>query len=291
MNKRYLHVKLCDDFLLRFRLLETPITELWIDRMDARHQYPLDHPDRFYGFEPHEIEVKKATNQIKHCIDTINAYQPVITREFTSINDQDCLNYLHNIFERYHGLLDQQNQSFWNHASDLVRTALAELNIAVHRCELVARGNRPRFVCTWYGLPKIHTVSDHLLNTYGVLNPEFGTVCLNYAEIGKTLEDLTVDNDRYIDPTAFKPFDHYSADFVARFFKLPDQEVAGKIKKMEEYYNQHIDFFHQRGYTTFNHSRLLPYRLPVAVLETELTQDQILKEIQKQQYIKEIYIE
>lgn len=285
----YLHVELGTNFTLDFKIHNTPIAELWLDRMSNRNPYPLDHPDRFYGFNSREQEISRAVSEISHCVDAINSYKHIITRSFNGINDQDSLNYLHNIFERYHGLLDQQDHEFWNSSPATVRQALANLNLAVHRCEAAARGQRARFVCTWFGMPKQHILDPDLIAQYGQLSPPFGSVCLNYVEIGKTLEDLTQDNDTYITEEAFKPFDHYSADFVARFFE--EIGIDDKLQRMKDYYNTHITFFRNKGYTSFEDPRLLPYRLPVAQLQTDLSQDQLLKQIQQQQHITRVYIQ
>ena len=143
-----------DDLILTFDILDNPLAELWVNRMNDRKYYPLDHPDRFYGFDAPEQEQDRAIKLIQDNIATVNRYNPIITRQLTEVDDQDTLNYLHSIFERYHGLLDHQDQEFFVDAPDQVRQALADLNINVHRCESVARGGRPRFVCTWYGMPK-----------------------------------------------------------------------------------------------------------------------------------------
>jgi hypothetical protein len=93
----------------------------------------MDNPDRFYGFGTAQQEQQRAVDMIQQCIATINAHDPIIDREFEYT--QDGLNYLHNIFERYHGLLDQQTSEYWLSAPSTVRQALANLNLAVHRCE------------------------------------------------------------------------------------------------------------------------------------------------------------
>jgi len=257
--------------------------------MNQRDQYPLDHPDRFYGFDSLDIEVSRSTKMIVDCIDTINSYQHIITKPFTTLDDQECLNYLHNIFEKYHGLLDKQNTDYWINAPDAVKKALAELNLAVHRCESVYKGAKPRFVCTWFGLPKIKRLPVGIIEKYGTLKSTFGTVYINYVEIGKTLADLAHDNDTYIADDAFKPFDFYSADFVVRFNTASDQQISKKLAEMEKYFNEHNDFFQSRGYNTFNHEKLMPYHLPVAELVETMPQEQLLKEIQQQQYINKVY--
>jgi hypothetical protein len=286
-----LSIEFDSTFTLKFQILDTPVAQLWLDRMTARNQYPLDHPDRFYGFDSYQDEIARALTLINTCIDVINNHDPIISKSLNNITDQDTLNYLHNIFERYHGLLDQQSEQYWNHAPDAVRRALAELNLAVHRCESVARGNRPRFVCTWYGLPKTKTLTDAQMQEYGTVNPKFGSVCLNYCEIGKTLEDLTKDRDNYISDEAFRPFNHYSADFVVRFYEDSINEVAQRVIAMTHYYREHEEFFNQRGYTEFAHPRLLPLRFPVAELIETMPREELLEQIQQHQTITRVDIE
>jgi hypothetical protein len=276
---------------LEFQLLDSPITKLWAERMNSRGQYPLDHPDRFYGFNSLEEEVERAEYYIHSCIDTVNNYQLLIDRPFTNYQDQDCLNYLHNIFERYHGQLDQQDTEFWNQAPYEVRQALANLNLAVHRCESIDRGARPRFVCTWYGMPKtLHLPQEHMLK-YSTMSTFFGTVYLNYCEIGKTLEDLTNDRDQYISDEMFKPYDYYSADFVVKFWDDSANEIQDKLAGMQQYYNTHQDFFKAQGYPEFNNPRLLPLRFPVAQLTETMPREQLLQEIKQRQQVNRVYIQ
>ena len=68
-----------DDYQLKFKVLDNPIAELWIERMFARGSYPLDHPNRFYGFNSKEVEITKAQTFLQRCVDTINQYNKIIT--------------------------------------------------------------------------------------------------------------------------------------------------------------------------------------------------------------------
>jgi hypothetical protein len=45
---------------LDFQLNNTPVAELWVERMQARTPWLLDHPDRFYGFGTTEQEKERA---------------------------------------------------------------------------------------------------------------------------------------------------------------------------------------------------------------------------------------
>ena len=278
-----------DDLELRFRVLDNPIAESWVERMQQRYRWPLDDPQRFYGFNTQDEDQHIALVKIKECIQGINSWRPLIDRSISAVHDQDTLNYLHNIFEQWHGLLDQQPvHPEYGSIPNEIRHHLANLNVAVHRCESSARGNRPRFVCTWFGMPKTETLSAEVMHQCGNLRPKFGSVCLNYAEIGKTLEDLTQDRDNYVSDDAFKPFDHYSADFNVRMYEETDDYVADRLVRMREYYDLHGDFFFDRGYTTFQDPRLLPLRFPVAELIETCPRNQLIELIRKNQIVTQV---
>jgi len=274
------------DLTLEFKIRSTPVAELWTERVQARGHYPLDHPDRFYGFGTPAQEQARAVEYIQSCITTINTHELLVHRPFEYT--QDCLNYLHNIFEQHHGLLDQQTSDYWSRAPESVRRALAELNLAVHRCESAAIGTNPRFVCTWYGMPKTQRLSLELQEQYTASQIEFGTVYLNYCEIGKTAEDLANDNDKYIGDDAFRPFDHYSADFNVQF---RDQDLTDRYGKIQKYIDQHRYFFVARGITNVYNTQARPVRLPVADLVNNGNQEQILALISQRQWVQQVTIE
>lgn len=274
------------DLTLRFQIRNSPVATLWLERMHERSAWPLDHPDRFYGFGTPVAERDRAIADIQRCIAVINAHEPIINRPFAYT--QDCLNYLHNVFERYHGLLDQQNSAYWQTAPAAVRQALAELNLAVHRCESVAAGSRPRFVCTWFGMPKIHCLDPALQAVHGDWRIRFGTVYLNYCEIGKTVEDLAHDNDQYIGDDAFRPFSHYSADFNVAFHDRDLSEIYGSV---QNYIDQHSDFFVAHSITSVYNVRAQPMRFPVAELVYAGNRQELLFQIARRQWIYNIDIE
>ena len=274
------------DLVLEFQVLNTPVADLWVERMQQRMAWPMDDSKRFYGFDSAEVEESRALKKINYCIDQIKAQQPEITHgPLTTVYDQDSLNFWHHVFETRHGFLEQEDRN------NPLTSVLAELNVAVHRCESVARGNQPRFVCTWYGMPKVKTLSLQMIQDYGTTNPAFGSVCLNYCEIGKTLEDLSQDRDRYISDEAFRPFSHYSADFVVRMYEESANAVAYKISIMQDYYNHNKDFFFEHGYTTFYDPRLLPLRFPVARLIETQPRDQLLAAVAQQQQITQVTLQ
>jgi len=280
-----IHFGVSKSYYLDFELLDSPITKLWLERMECRNQWSMNNPDRFYGFNSYSIEENTALKEINQCIDTINSHQPIIERKLTTVGDQDTLNYLHNIFEKYHGMLDQQDHAWWMSAPKPVQQALAKLNIAVHRCESVNRNSQPRFVCTWWGMPKVKQLSQQLIEQHGQLGVKFGGVYLNYVEIGKTLLELAVDNDRYVADEMFKPFDYYSADFVVYFYNSSQQDLDYQQQLVNDYFLTHRHFFESHRILSLDDYRTQQWKFKVAQLLPNYYETDILENIKNNQYI------
>jgi hypothetical protein len=270
---------LTDSIVVPYRLRQTAIAQRWVNKvLTAQQQYQVDDLRRFYGFGSYAEQVQDALDRINHNIMIINLHDQLINRTLTDVNDQDTLNYLHSIFEVYHGLLDyQQDDDHWQTLPESVKLALADLNLCVHRCESVARGAQPRHVVTWYGLPKTDVLDlqdyDQVQYTWGA-----GTVFLNYAEIGKTLEDLAFDNDQYIAPGAFQPFRHFSADFVVRFYEQTPEQAREKRAIIDAYYRSKKHFFGEW------HPHYRPGNIAVADIIDRIP----FEELETKQYVKSV---
>lgn len=273
------------DLQLRFEIENHVIADLWMERFEQRHAWPMDDRARFYGLRDKVAEQHRAVHDLQRCVEVINSYQHIIDRPLTDLANQDTLNYLHSIFERYHGLLDQQDTEWWRSAPDPVRKALANLNIAVHRMESV-RTNLPRIVCTWFGMPKDHVMCPDLMRRHGRLVTEWGGVYLNYVEIGKTLEDLAHDDDQWISDDAFQPFRHYSADFNVRFY-----DRMASVARVYRYWHSHRDFFARHGVQDWDDPAAFPYRFKLAQLRTDLSRPDILAHLSKVGHIVDTYLE
>lgn len=227
-----------DIWVVNYRLRDNPIVPKWTAKVQqAQTHWSIDDTRRFYGFGTYESQVADALDRINQCITVIKMDYPNLHYGYVrDVQDQDSLNYWHHVFEIYHGLLDNQPEG------RALLPVLADLNIAVHRCESVARGAYPRHVVTWFGLPKIDCLEE---DDYRYFETEWrpGTVFANYVEIGKTLEDLAVDRDEYIGKNAFQPWRHYSADFVVRFYAYSGDEAQQRRNMVNEYYYRNRDLF------------------------------------------------
>lgn len=238
-----------DAVVVDYEILSHSVATKWsISAAIANKKYSIDEPERFYGIGTVESQTAQVITKINQCIDIINNYQTIINCELKSIDDQDTLNYLHNVFELYHGLLDKQSSVFWDGAPDQVRIALARLNTLVHQCEVVQRKHRMQHLVTWYSCPKVLRLDSGELDLF---KPTIaaGTVFLLYAEIGKTLDALAEDDDQYIGDDAFKPYDHYGPDFGVFLEPLEQDFMTARILHTQKYYEQHRDFFISKGYS------------------------------------------
>lgn len=279
-----------DPVTLKYKIQPTNIAQKWANRVAEclNKNYDIDDPYRFYGFNNYEIEKNKAILDINTCIDTINNYtNNFVERRVSDPIDQDTLNYLHHIFEVYHGMLNKPHDFFVT-APKEVQKALAQLNIEVHRCELFVenKGRKlaPRHVITYFSMPRNEMLADedyiHFTDFF-----EFGSIYLLYTEIGKTLEDLSKDDDQYISDEAYKPFRYFTADFMVTFFTTSNEFRNKNRMQMKKYYDRHKCFFDQRN-LPLHHPYNKPGSIPVASLLP--THVNIVEEVSKRQLVSKI---
>lgn len=249
---------------LSFEIADTNIAQRWASKLwyALSKRYFVDDPRRFYGHTSRSKESKDALKWINECVDTINEHDAIIERNISSIDDQDTLNYLHSVFEQYHGQLGKPT-AWFESAPDTVQKAIAELNVLVHRCESLVRGAKPRLVCTYYRMPKQDCLSwsDYDLMTD---HTAFGDLCLNYCEIGKTLEDFWRDQDEYVTEHTFKPFRYFSADFNVRLYELSAEELEQQRTGIAEYYQANQQVFESAGIRDRRHPHLKAGTIVVA---------------------------
>ena len=282
-----------DDLTLTYNINETSIAQRWATLLDeAIQQYTIDDPKRLYGFDTLDIERIKAVNAINKCVDTINNYSPgFVERRMTPELIQDDLNYLHHIFEVYHGMLNEPHE-FFVEAPKEVRQALGQLNLEVHRCESMAEGTvrkmLPGHFVTYYDQPRgpgVRTLEDEDYEHFTEF-VEFGTVYLLYVEIGKTLQDMALDDDDHIGDEAYKPFRHYASDFIIRYWGMPVESINKYHKLYKQHYDENKEFYDSR----YNYSHIYnrPGNIPLAKLQTHLSPIEVVTEIQKRQFVSSV---
>lgn len=276
------------DYTLEFALKQHSLVDRWLKHLDlfVSAGCPWDDPYRFYNFPDNQFTKEKTIEHLKHLISIIKNYAPqIIDRTFGNDFTQDDMNYLHHIFEMYHGLYDKQDQnSFFMAAPELVQNALADLNIWIHRYETL--GGIPRFVATWKYKPFRETMIEEDFSLFQ-LEEQWGDLMLNYCEIGKTLYDLWHDNDRYIHPDAFKPLGHFCVDFTVRFSDLAPQDYQTTEQEIWNYFDTHQDFFHSQGYKKHDPKLSLGW-ISLGNLVYDGDRSKVIEQVSKHQKLKTI---
>lgn len=278
------------DYNLYFDLVDIPIAHRWIRQVKTfiQNNQPWDDPNRFYNFPNTVWNQESTATKIQALCTTINYHSPgLITIPASSTISQDELNYLHSIFEQYHGLYDQQSSNtFYSNAPLIVQQALGDLNIWIHRYESL--GGIPRFVMTWRNKPGRDLIHDTDFQHF-TLTEQWGDLRLNYCEIGKPLYDLWHDNDRHISADAFKPQHWFAFDFTVRFSTQP-KEYFDQIKdQIWDYFDQNLDMFSELGYKKHD-PKLALGAITVAKLQQHQPRDVIMKMIDQHQTVKSISI-
>lgn len=238
-------------YTLYYSIFRTEIASKWLSELQKTLDLgtQLDDPERLYGFTGSKYTLEYCVDTINGFVDTINAYKPVCERYINYNYTQDDLNYLHNIFERYHGLYDAQDSSDWySEAPKAVQHALGQLNIYIHRLESI--GGYARFVCTFSSdqRPRIPFAPEDY--EHFSLQEQWGGLYINYCEIGKTLVDMYRDDDQHIGDEAFIPQQYFKSDFNAKFTHHTEEEYTELERNVLNYYHKHKEKFITLGYTT-----------------------------------------
>ena len=236
-------------YTLYFNILDTEIASKWLSELQKTLDLgtQLDDSERLYGFNGSKYTVEYCIDTLNEFVDTINRYQPVCERHVNYNYTQDDLNYLHNIFERYHGLYDaQDNNEFYTNAPKDVQYALGQLNIYIHRLESI--DSYARFVCTFSsdGRPRIpFAPADY---KHFTMQEVWGGLYINYCEIGKTLADMYRDNDEHIGNEAFIPQQYFKSDFNVKFTHHTPKEYAEVEQNVIAYYEKNLEKFVALGH-------------------------------------------
>jgi hypothetical protein len=278
------------DYELEFRLKDLDVTRKWLNHVDlfVKAGCPWSDPERFYNFPNSRFPKEKVIKHLNELITTISDYAPdIIKKKVWDDFDRDDLNYLHHIFEVYHGMYDcQDGNEFFKHAPQEVKDALGELNIWIHRYETL--GEEARFVGAWKSNPYRSELSEDDFKLF-TLEEQWGDLMINYCEIGKTLYDLWHDDDKYISARAFQPLRHVCLDFLVRFNDANKSHYQALEQKIWQYYDEHEDFFHDLGYQKHDPRLSLGY-LSIGELCYSGSKEQVIQDISQHQRLKSIRV-
>lgn len=243
--------------VLEFEILQTNIAQSWAN--EIAKNYPLYETDRFTNWPNNTKSKKYYEYYLKYHMDIIEQYGYKI--DFGKLDFQDALNKMHKHFEDLRGHVDRP--SFWYQtAPQKVKNSVDRFNVLIHEYEnFLEEENQdfknPTIVCTFCDRPK-YALNDedyqHFTHSW-----EYGTVYINYCEVGKPLLDVFKDQDVYAE--AVRPQSTYSADFMIKFGPTVPEEFVNKKQK---------DFDRWYAKQNYNFKHLSLGLIPVAKIKTNI---------------------
>ncbi len=180
--------------------------------------------DRFYNFPRGYYTEDRIVSELNRCIDLINgSYSGLIPLRAEVGMTQEHMNRLHTYFEKFRGVLLNPHPIYEKAQGDL-REAFDQFNIMIHRYEDSGFSQRgmgvgvPKFYLT-FGLNEKNQRYPLATEDFHEFTFEhnFGTLIVNYCEVGKPLQDVWRDGDEDIGSEAVIPLRYYSADSMALF--------------------------------------------------------------------------
>lgn len=248
---------------LEFDIFQTDIAQQWAK--EIAKDYPLYETNRFTNWPDSKKSKRYYEYYLKYHMSNIQKYGGH-TIDIDNFDFQAALNEMHKHFEDLRGHVDRP--SIWYQSAPAkVKNSVDRFNVLIHEYEnLLAEENQkfrnPTIVCTFKHRPKFELKEDHY--KYFTHHWKYGTVYINYCEVGKPLLDVYKDNDDHVE--SIRPQSTYSADFMIKFGPtVPKHYVEQKEKRF-------FDWYKQKGY---NFKNLSLGMIPVAKLKNSVDLDKL----------------
>lgn len=264
-----------------FDIFDTDIAHRWASEINMNYQ--LYETDRFKGWSTSEKDLTYYKTEINKQIAIVNCYSPTINIDSIITFDQNLLNYLHKFFEDLRGTVSNGTE-FYNFAPEEVKHAIDRFNILIHECEHLLRdSDQPTIVVTFQNRPRYGLKDDDY--DHFTFKWNFGTVYINYCEVGKPLLDVYKDQDIFVGIDNIRPLTYYSADFMIKFG--PDVDEEFYHDRLDKFYN----WYNLQNFK-FDKSKLSLGLIPVAQLSNYkgISQDMIVKNLSQYNRVRSVCI-
>lgn len=268
------------EFKLNYRVYNTIPALKWFDCLEHQVLNVSDksaEPDRMYNFPDNVWTEEKLVKELNDCIEIINKYENFIHHTAFVDMPQEQLNHLHHYFENLRGGTENPANYFLA-ATKEQQHALERYNVIIHRAENFYHNQNagsyfPRFVFRFKDR-KRYELSDGDYEHF-TLHRKFGEVYINYCEVGKPLYDVYKDGDDVVGEDNIRPLRWYSADFTGYFHYRRKTSVDSFLEGMDDWWNKNDNYLKALGFTKGDPKNAIG-NIPVAMLDTNLTQEEII---------------
>lgn len=218
---------------------KNPTAALWAKLLkNALNQKTHFHP-RFTGFLRGPKDMAYMTNLLNRCIETINSGDLYKIKERAEgVWSQEFSNIIHHHFEILCGTLENPTE-IYKKSNPEIRNAIRGLNQVTHDMEAYYRAEErvEHFPETYFSSiimqnydGKSYQFPDFVYDQFS-LATKFGSVHLNYFQIGKTWWEVFLDKDEVIFPEAISPHRVASGGFDIFFGEYtPSPEMLRKFE-------------------------------------------------------------
>jgi len=195
-------------------------------------QVPLRERERFYNV-PNDGTTKASIRQdLNACIEILRNAYPHLNIPYAEMDmSSGATNQLHHFFEILRGSIVKPSSQFMN-ADSFVRDAIERLNLLIHKYEdFVHFGAKDstRVVCTWQ-VDRRRALDEEDYKHF-TISRQFGTLYINYCEVGKHLMECFYDNDHaIISPEGIRPLKFYSPDLYIWLGRDFTQDETERLK-------------------------------------------------------------
>ena len=274
-----------DFFDLKYRLIDNQFTKKWIYCvLEAQQkQYNISEPWALYNINK-KLSDDYVLGKLNHLIGEIDKEEKLFGFKLESIKDKNKLNQIHAVFEKHHGKLDEwKTNPIFEGKSQNFRKNLSEIKQFVHACE--NRQGSPKIRIVWFDLPKVNKF-DHDDYKLFTNKKTFGSLYHLYADVGKNIESLAVDNDDHHHDVV--PNIHYSADCVAYFCTDTEEMVKNYEQKFQAYIKSNKEYITNNGYP-IGDPRLTTGRIELGKLD-KTDEEKLMNKLKNYDYIQSFFL-
>lgn len=236
--------------VLEFEIRQHPVAQLWAQQLKLSLPSGLKEKNRFYNFiaDP-DKELTTYIDRLKKTIEALRKLHPELKIDDLDTNNLGTsINHLHYNFA--HGRLVEEK------VNDSNRKEWDEFNVLLHAIESVMESQKAvrgmglplaRIVFTWNDHHRV-AIPEAFYDEYS-LHINFGHVYINYAQTGRQIYEMYMNNDLSLHDEHIQPARFISGDTILWFGGDIGHRRALEIEKnVELWFEKNKERFNKLGF-------------------------------------------
>ena len=278
-----------NEVTLSYTLIQSESAQIWFKCLQAtlqsRPQTNKSAIGRFYNFPGQANSLKELTQELQTCMQELKSVLPEIEAyQLNSASDeslQKSLNRLHTQFAHNHlveNSITNENRQLWSHFNTLIHkieSALVNSKVTKSTPAL----SIARIEVAWESPTKIE-IPEICFADYS-LKKEFGSVQINYCQVGRHLLELYSADDKNVPLEHIHPARWFSANATLWFGPTLNEEYEkNQLAKIKKWFDVQEKKFNAAGVFWEQPARALGF-VTVATLNHNFTDDTQKRHLQE----------